>query len=63
MIYCFDIDGTITETQGNDYEGALPNQLMIDKINSLFEEGHRIIFLPPEGALRVLIGQSLRKNN
>lgn len=49
MIYCFDIDGTITETQGNDYEGALPNQLMIDKINSLFEEGHRIIFLPPEG--------------
>ena len=49
MIYCFDIDGTITETQGNDYEGALPNQLMIDKINSLFEEGHRIIFFTARG--------------
>jgi glycerol-3-phosphate cytidylyltransferase len=49
MIYCFDIDGTITETQGNDYEGAIPNQLMIDKVNSLFEEGHRIIFFTARG--------------
>ena len=41
MIYCFDIDGTICDTDGNDYENAVPRQDMISKINELYEH-HQI---------------------
>ena len=43
--YCFDIDGTIcSKEKPENYSKAIPNKLMIQKINELFDEGH-IIYL------------------
>ncbi|MBG17586.1 MAG: hypothetical protein CMB77_04460 [Euryarchaeota archaeon] len=50
MIYCFDIDGTIcTLTFNSSYEKAQPFPEMLKKINSLYDEGHRIIFFTARG--------------
>ena len=37
-IICFDIDGVICKTKGNDYENALPNRSMIAEINKLYKK-------------------------
>ena len=37
-IVCFDIDGVICETKGNDYENSLPNKNMIKEINKLYKK-------------------------
>ena len=43
--YCIDIDGTIcTPTVGRDYHKAEPWQDRIAKINTLYNEGHYIIY-------------------
>ena len=43
-----DIDGTICETPWYngawDYKGAYPNNLHIEKINKLFDEGNEIVY-------------------
>ena len=36
-IICFDIDGVICKTKGNDYENSLPNKSMIEEINKLYK--------------------------
>ena len=41
---CFDLDGVICETTGNDYENAKPIPGSIKKINKLFKNNHIIIF-------------------
>lgn len=41
-IYCFDIDGVICKTIGNDYKNSRPNQKAIKKINQLYNKGFRI---------------------
>lgn len=49
-VYCFDIDGTIcTNTDGN-YEQAIPFREVIEKINALFDKGHKIIFFTGRGS-------------
>lgn len=49
-VYCFDIDGTIcTNTDGN-YEQAIPFMEVIEKINGLYEMGHKIIFFTGRGS-------------
>ena len=49
MIYVFDIDGTIcTNTEGN-YELAEPFKDRIEKINELYEQGHKIVFNTARG--------------
>jgi len=49
MIYIFDIDGTIcTHTTGN-YDEAEPLVERIKKNNSLYDEGHTIIYQTARG--------------
>jgi capsule biosynthesis phosphatase len=49
MTYVFDIDGTICETNGSDYENSKPLLKRIEKVNKLYEEGHTILFLTARG--------------
>jgi len=49
MIYIFDIDGTIcTHTTGN-YDEAQPLKERIRKNNSLYDEGHTVIYQTARG--------------
>lgn len=50
MIYCIDIDGVIAETQETDYEHSKPVYLVINKINSLYEQGHTIKIFTARGS-------------
>jgi CMP-N,N'-diacetyllegionaminic acid synthase len=50
MIYCFDIDETIcTKVLDGDYLKAKPYKNRIKKINKLYEDGNKIIFLTARG--------------
>jgi hypothetical protein len=51
MIYCFDIDGTICNTPGNDYPASIPFGDVIDKINELFTTGHTIKMFTARGSV------------
>tara|TARA_R100000005_G_C4990143_1_gene197652 strand:- start:1228 stop:1548 length:321 start_codon:yes stop_codon:yes gene_type:complete len=49
MTYVFDIDGTIcTLTQGK-YDEAEPILQRIEKVNSLYDQGHTILFQTARG--------------
>ena len=48
--YCFDIDGTLCEQQEDDYSQAEPHRNRIDRVNSLFDEGHRIVLFTARGS-------------
>lgn len=48
MIYCFDIDGTIC-TKAKHYVDAKPIQLMIDRINFLYNHGNFIKIFTARG--------------
>ena len=51
--YVIDIDGTICtkncELKGSDYSDSKPIYSRIDKINKLYDEGHKIIYLTARG--------------
>ena len=47
--YIFDIDGTICNSSGGDYTNATPKKERIKKVNSLYDEGHTVIFLTARG--------------
>ncbi len=47
--YVIDIDGTIFNTNGMDYENSTPIKERIDKVNSLYDMGHKIIYLTARG--------------
>ena len=50
MIYCFDIDGTIcTQVDDGEYKNAKPIKNRIKKINKLYDQGNKIIFLTARG--------------
>lgn len=49
MIIYVDIDNTICETEGLDYKNAKPIKERIDKINALFDRGHKIIYWTARG--------------
>lgn len=49
MTYIFDIDNTICYTNNSNYENSMPIKERIDKVNSLYEEGHQINFLTARG--------------
>jgi phosphoglycolate phosphatase-like HAD superfamily hydrolase len=49
MIYVFDIDGTICNTSGSDYENSIPFLDRISIVNKLYEEGNTIIFQTARG--------------
>jgi histidinol phosphatase-like enzyme len=58
MIYCFDLDGTLCEVTDTGeygctggYEEAVPNQDAIEKVNALYDAGHRIIIDTARGSV------------
>lgn len=48
--YIIDIDGTICNTSGNDYSNSIPIKNRIQKINSLYDQGHYIKYMTARGA-------------
>jgi len=50
MKYIVDIDGTIFNTEGNDYENSTPILERIAYINSLFDQGHEIHYWTARGS-------------
>tara|TARA_B100001094_G_C17984379_1_gene696867 strand:- start:560 stop:853 length:294 start_codon:yes stop_codon:yes gene_type:complete len=50
MIYYVDIDHTIFNTQGMDYENSEPIIDRIEKINKLYDEGHTIVYWTARGS-------------
>lgn len=50
MIYCIDIDGTIcSNTEDSSYEHAEARELVVEKINRLYDEGHHIKIFTARG--------------
>ncbi len=49
MTYVFDIDSTICSKTDGDYTQAQPMNDRIQKINCLYNDGHKIIFLTARG--------------
>ena len=50
MIIYVDIDNTIFNTQGMDYENSKPIIDRIEKINKLYDEGHTIVYWTARGS-------------
>lgn len=50
MIYYVDIDNTICQTNGNDYENAIPIFENIAKINRLWHAGNVVIYWTARGS-------------
>lgn len=52
MIYCFDLDGTIcTSVEKSQYEKALPDTIVVNEINRLYDEGHTIKIMTARGCV------------
>ena len=49
MTYIFDIDGTICNTVGSDYDNSTPINERIDLVNQLYTQGNTIIFQTARG--------------
>lgn len=49
MKYCFDLDNTLCETSGRDYENSKPIFHRIQKLNRLFDDGHYIFIYTARG--------------
>ncbi len=41
--FCFDIDGVICKTNGNNYKNSKPNKKVINIINNLYETNYIIL--------------------
>lgn len=50
MTYCFDLDGTICSHE-EDYSKAIPFHERITHINSLYEQGNRILIDTARGSV------------
>ena len=50
MIIYVDIDNTIFDTQGMDYEGSKPILDRIEKMNKLYDDGHTIVYWTARGS-------------
>lgn len=51
MIYCFDLDGTLCNTDENNYEGSTPKKDRIKKVNELYDKGHTILVDTARGSV------------
>lgn len=52
MIYCFDLDGTIcTSVEKSQYENALPDKVVVNEINRLYDEGNIIKIMTARGCV------------
>lgn len=61
--FCFDIDGVIaTIVPGNRYDLAEPQQENINLVNTLYEQGHRIILFTARGSLTGIDWTEITRN-
>ena len=51
MIYCFDLDGTLCNTKGNNYAESSPKKEGIQIVNKLYQDGHTIIIDTARGCV------------
>ena len=51
MIYCFDLDGTLCNTEGNNYSESTPKKDRIAVVNKLYEQGHTILVDTARGSV------------
>ena len=49
MIIYVDIDGTICHTEDSDYPNSIANFTHIEKINKLYDGGHKIVYWTARG--------------
>ena len=52
MVYCFDLDGTLCNTDGNNYKDSTPKKERIEIVNTLYDEGHTILIDTARGCVR-----------
>lgn len=48
--FCFDLDNTLCETSGSDYENSQPIQKRIDWVNRLYDQGNTIYIESARGS-------------
>ena len=53
MIYCFDLDGTLCNTEGNNYSESTPKKDRIAVVNKLYDQGHTILVDTARGSVSV----------
>lgn len=46
-----DIDHTICDTEGTDYEGSIPKKEKIKKVNEWYDAGHTIVYWTARGTM------------
>ena len=51
MVYCFDLDGTLCNTDGNNYKDSTPKKERIEIVNTLYEDGHTILIDTARGCV------------
>ena len=51
MVYCFDLDGTLCNTDGNNYKESTPKKERIEIVNTLYEGGHTILIDTARGCV------------
>ena len=51
MVYCFDLDGTLCNTDGNNYKDSTPKKKRIEIVNNLYEDGHTILIDTARGCV------------
>ena len=51
MVYCFDLDGTLCDTEGNNYSESTPKTDRIAFVNKLYEQGHTILVDTARGSV------------
>ena len=62
MIIYVDIDETICHTNKSDYPNSKPIQKNIDKINSLYDAGHEIVYWTARGSVSGLEWRELTES-
>ena len=51
MVYCFDLDGTLCNTDGNNYKDSTPKKDRIEIVNTLYDDGHTILIDTARGCV------------
>lgn len=47
--YCFDLDNTICITENKNYDNCYPDLTMVEKVNFLYDKGHKILIFTARG--------------
>ena len=60
LTYVFDLDGTLCDTPGTDYDRAVPNRRRIEQVQKLARQGHTIKVETARGSLNGVTGDLLK---